>query len=125
MLQCGLGLSPGLSFQGAHGTGESGLMVEPLVLEILDEAHQCLALSRFARQKAVSVDLEAAGIGLPSRPAEGVDRRTHLDIDETRLRQHLFPAFTRKATGNSGSPQIDVSHRGLGHRCSIGEIGEL
>jgi hypothetical protein len=50
---------------------------------------------------------------------------THLNVNESTVYQHRAPAFTRKAAGNSSSPQVNITYRTLRHRFAVGDIAEL
>lgn len=75
--------------------------------------------------EGITEDFERAGVFLPAGAAEGIDRVTDLDLDETGLFQQLPPACARQATGNSGGPEIDVADGGFGHRLAVGDVREL
>ncbi len=83
------------------------------------------ALPRFDRHEGVSGDIECTSILFSARAAEGIEWCAHLDIGEADLFEHRCPAFTRKATGNSGRPEIYVSYRGFGNRFAVGDVTEL
>ena len=63
----------------------------------------------FACQKRISVYGEEPCFFFTSGFSKGVIRLTNLDIDKSDFCQHCAPAFTRKATGNSPSPKIDIA----------------
>ena len=66
-----------------------------------------------------------SGVGLPACSTEGVDRFADDHIDKPDVDQHLLPACTRQATGNSTSPQVNLAGRLLGNGESVGDVGEL
>jgi len=55
-------------------------------------------------QERIAEDLEAARVGLAAGTAESIHTGADLNICETGIFQHLLPACTRQATGNSGRP---------------------
>ena len=83
------------------------------------------ALSGLAGHKSVAEHFELPRVLLAASAAESVTRRTDLDIDETNIAHHRFPAFTRKAASDSGSPEINNRESGFRHRLAIRDIREL
>ena len=86
---------------------------------------ETLLSAGFAGQKRISEHLEGARIRLAARTAEGIAGRSDLNIDEAAVAEHLAPAYTRQATGNSGCPKVDIIDRFRRHRLAIGDVGEL
>ena len=82
-------------------------------------------LTRLASEKRVSINIEEPCLLLTSRFPESVMWLTDLNLYESCLCQHHPPAFTRKATGDSSRPEIDIAYRALRHRLAIGDIAEL
>ncbi len=83
------------------------------------------SLLRFASQEGVAIDFEGPGISLSAGTTEGIYRLADSDIHESRIGQHLFPACTRQATGDSSRPEIDIIDRGLGDGFAVGNVCEL
>ena len=81
--------------------------------------------SRPSSEERITVDVELPSLAFPARAAEGIDRRTDPNVDESDLFQHLLPGCARQTTGNSGRPKIDVSDRRFGHRLAIRNVREL
>lgn len=79
----------------------------------------------FASQEWVTVDFKSSGVSLSAGTTEGVYRFADSDIHESRIGQHLFPACTRQATGDSSRPEIDIVNRGLGDGFAVGDVCEL
>src|ERR1700730_7787105 len=73
----------------------------------------------------IAIDFKQTRLALPARAAEGVNRRTDLDLNETALLKHLPPACARQATGNSIGPKVDVADRCFRHGLTGRDIGEL
>ncbi len=69
--------------------------------------------------------LEKPGLPFTAGAAERVNRGADLNLNETGLFKHHFPACARQATGDSISPEIDVPERCLGHRLAVRDVGEL
>ena len=71
----------------------------------------------------MTVDFECPRLLLAWSTAKGIDGRTDLDLFETAVFHHLLPVCTRQTTGDSGRPEIDITHRRF--RNVIGDIGKL
>jgi len=56
--------------------------------------------------KGVAKDFEQPCFALAAGSAKRINRRADVDIDKTTL-----PTCTRQATGNSVSPQVDITQR--------------
>lgn len=65
----------------------------------------------FSRMERIAIDFESSGVWFSARFTECVVRFADAYVDKSCRRQHRLPAFTRKATGNSGGPQIDILYR--------------
>ncbi len=78
-----------------------------------------------ASNERIAVYFEHPCFPLTACAAEGVAGGPNLDVDKTRLFEHPLPACTRQATGDSCSPQIDVTDSRLGHGFGVSDIGEL
>ena len=78
-----------------------------------------------AGEERVAEDVEGAGVCLATSSGEGVHRVADRDVDEARLGEESGPACARQASGDSASPQIDVAASLVGHRCPVGDVGEL
>ena len=77
------------------------------------------------RQKTIAEDLEKPGIWLTVGIREYVYRRANFNADKAAIFQHLLPACTRQATGNSSGPEIDVADRRFRHRLAVRDVAEL
>ena len=78
-----------------------------------------------ASNERIAVYFEHPCFPLTASAAEGVAGGPNLDVDKTRLFEHPLPACARQATGDSSSPQIDVTDSRLGHGFGVSDIGEL
>jgi len=73
----------------------------------------------------IAIDFKQTRLALPARAAEGVNRRTDLDLNETAMLKHLPPACARQATSNSVGPEIDIADCCFWHGLTGRYVGEL
>lgn len=79
----------------------------------------------FNSHEGISANIKCLGIFFSTRATEGIEWCTDLNIGESDLFKQQRPAFTRKATGDSGCPEIDVPYRSLGNGFTVGYVAEL
>src|SRR6266480_2933516 len=78
-----------------------------------------------AGHEGVPVHLVDTGLLLALGTAEGIDGVADANFREPAVLEHLLPARTGHATGNSAGPEVDVP-QGFGrHGPSVGDVGEL
>ena len=83
------------------------------------------ALSRLYGHKGIAFDAELAGVCFATGTAECVDAGADLHIEKTAGFNKRLPTCARQASGNSGSPQIDVASGGVRYFIAVGNIGKL
>lgn len=79
----------------------------------------------FSGHEGVPANIKCTGILFSTRSAESIEWRTDLNIREANFFEHQRPAFTRKATGDSRRPEINVPYSRLGNGFTVGDIAEL
>ena len=84
-----------------------------------------IGLSGFPGYKGIPEYLEESGIGFTASLPESVVGWADLNVDKANLPKHRTPAFTRNATGNSSSPEVDILDRFLRHGFAVGDIAKL
>jgi len=75
--------------------------------------------------KCISINIKIACLWFTCGVTECINRWSDLNIDKSSLFNKCLPAFARKTTGNSGSPEINIPDSRLWDWFSIGNIGEL
>jgi hypothetical protein len=81
--------------------------------------------SSFAGHESVAKHFKDTGVGFAPGTFKSIDRFPDLEIHEPTTLNQLLPTCTRQASGNSSSPQVNVTRRRLRYRFAIGDVGKL
>jgi hypothetical protein len=81
--------------------------------------------SSFAGDESVAKHFKDTGVGFAPGTVKSIDRFPDLEIHETTTLNQLLPACTRQASGDSRSPQINITHHRFRYRFAIGDVGKL